>query len=122
MIKRNIQSLEGKKLEGDGIQGVTMKLLVGQSDGAPTFAMRHFSVEASGCTPLHQHDWEHEVLVLSGNGELECAGVVSPITSGDSIFVPANDLHQFRNLSQESLEFICIVPVESACGELIPGS
>ena len=62
------------------------------------------------------------VLVLLGIGALECAGVVSPITSGDSIFVPANDLHQFRNLSQESLEFICIVPVESACGEPIPGS
>jgi len=122
MIKRNIHAIDGKKLEGSGLQGVTMKLLVGQHDGAPTFAMRHFSVDTSGCTPLHQHDWEHEVLVLAGNGEIECNGEISPITGGDSIFVPANDLHQFRNTGEEPLEFICIVPVESACGEPVPGS
>ena len=122
LIKRNIHSLEGKKLEGDGIQGVTMKLLVGKDDGAPTFAMRHFSVETEGCTPCHQHPWEHEVLVISGNGEIECDGQVSSITGGDSIYVPANDLHQFRNTSSIPLEFICIVPVESDCGEPVPGS
>ncbi len=122
MIKRNIQTLGGKKIEGDGIQGVTMKLLVGKDDGAPAFAMRHFSVEASGCTPLHQHDWEHEVLILSGNGVIECEGEVFPITSGDSIYIQANDLHQFRNTGSETLKFICIVPVESACGEPVPGS
>ncbi|MBC8203825.1 MAG: cupin domain-containing protein [Planctomycetes bacterium] len=122
MIKRNIRAIDGKKLEGDGIQGVTMKLLLGQNDGAPTFAMRHFSLASSGCTPLHHHDWEHEVLVLSGNGEIECDGEVSPISSGDSIYVRANDLHQFRNTGTEPLEFICIVPVESACGEPVPGS
>jgi len=84
--------------------------------------MRHFNLDTSGCTPLHQHDWEHEVLVLAGNGEIECDGETSAITGGDSIFVPANDLHQFRNTGTEPLEFICIVPVESACGESVPGS
>jgi len=122
LIKRNIQSIDGKKLEGDGIEGVTMRLLVGKEDGAPTFAMRHFSLEEGGATPKHQHDWEHEVLILQGNGEIECDGEVSQITSGDSIYVPANDLHQFRNTSADSLEFICIVPVASACGEPVPGS
>ena len=122
MIKRNIQTIDGKKLEGDGIEGVTMRLLVGKEDGAPTFAMRHFSVEEGGPIPMHHHDWEHEVLILSGNGEIECDGEVSPIKGGDSIYVPANDLHQFRNSGNDLLEFICIVPVASACGEPIPGS
>jgi quercetin dioxygenase-like cupin family protein len=122
LIKRSIQSIDGKKIEGDGIRGVTMRLLVGKDDGAPTFAMRHFTLESEGCTPLHQHDWEHEVLVLAGKGALECGGELTSISSGDSIYVPANDLHQFRNTGTVPLEFICIVPVASPCGASIPGS
>ncbi len=122
MIKRSIQTVDSKKIEGDGIDGVTMRLLVGRQDEAPTFAMRHFSIDQGGSTPLHQHNWEHEVLILSGSGEMECEGIVESIAVGDAIFVPPNDIHQFRNTGTNSLEFICIVPVESPCGEPIPGS
>ena len=45
MIKRSVQQMKGTPIVGDGIQGVSMKLLVGKQDDAPTFAMRHFSVE-----------------------------------------------------------------------------
>ena len=90
MLKRNVQEMPGTVIEGDGVQGVTMKLLVGQDDNAPHFAMRHFSVASNGYTPLHSHDWEHEVLVLSGSGELECDGTVSKIAGGDSIFIASN--------------------------------
>ena len=122
MITRNIQTIDGKKLEGDGVEGVTMRLLVGKEDGAPTFAMRHFSVEEGGCTPMHQHDWEHVVFILAGQGEIECEGEILLICAGDSMFVPANDLHQFRNSGRDLFEFICIVPIESPCGNPIPGS
>lgn len=122
MIKRSIQSVAGKQIEGEGIDGVTMRLLVGKEDAAPTFAMRHFSLDTGGSTPLHKHDWEHEVLVLAGQGVIECGGDVEQIAQGDAIFVPSNDLHQFRNTGEDPLEFICVVPVESACGEPVPGS
>jgi quercetin dioxygenase-like cupin family protein len=122
MIKRSVKKIVGTPIEGDGIKGVTMKLLVGRDDNAPTFAMRHFSVNVDGYTPMHQHPWEHEVLVLSGEGELECGSEVLPISTGDGLFIPSNDLHQFRNKGTEPLEFLCIVPVESDCGEAVPGS
>ncbi len=122
MIKRSINSMEGTPVHGDGVQGVTMKLLVGRDDNAPTFAMRHFSVAPGGYTPKHQHPWEHEVLVLSGEGEVECGGEIALISGGDSLFVPSNDVHQFRNTGNHPLEFLCLVPIESDCGEAVPGS
>jgi quercetin dioxygenase-like cupin family protein len=122
MIKRSIQKMDGTPIEGEGIKGVTMKLLVGRDDDAPTFAMRHFSIEAGGYTPKHQHPWEHEVLIISGQGEIECDGQVQAIQSGDGLFIPSNDFHQFRNTSDAPLEFLCIVPVNSDCGEVVPGS
>ena len=122
MMKRSVQSMDGIPIKGDGIQGVTMKLLVGREDNAPTFAMRHFSVEPGGFTPMHSHPWEHEVLVISGNGELECDGEMTQITCGDGLYIPSNEVHQFLNSGDTNLEFLCIVPVESDCGEVVPGS
>lgn len=122
MIKRSVQQIEGTPITGEGISGVTMKLLVGRDDDAPTFAMRHFSIEPEGFTPMHNHDWEHEVLILSGQGELECDGEVSKISSGDGLYIPSNEMHQFRNVGVDPLEFLCIVPVASDCGQIVPGS
>ncbi|MBC8309102.1 MAG: cupin domain-containing protein [Planctomycetes bacterium] len=122
MIKQSVQQMDGISVKGDGIKGVTMRVLVRKEDGAPTFAMRHFSVESGGYTPSHLHPWEHEVFVLSGQGEVECAGEVKSIQGGDGLFIPSNDLHQFRNVGQQPLEFLCIVPIESDCGEPVPGS
>ena len=122
MIKRSVQQMEGTPITGEGISGVTMKLLVGRVDQAPTFAMRHFAVEPGGYTPMHHHDWEHEVLILAGTGELECDGEISSITSGDGLYIPSNQAHQFRNNGDKMLEFLCIVPVASDCGQVVPGS
>ena len=122
MIKRSVQKMAGTQVQGEGIQGVTMKLLVGRNDQAPNFAMRHFSIEPDGCTPMHQHDWEHEVMILCGDGELECDGDVSSISKGDWIYIESNQLHQFRNTGDSQLEFLCIVPVESDCGAEVPSS
>ena len=122
MIKRSVQQIDGTPIEGEGIQGVSMKLLVGKRDNAPTFAMRHFLVEPDGFTPKHQHPWEHEVLILAGEGEVESDGEVTAIAQGDGLYIPSNELHQFRNTSKHPLEFLCIVPVESDCGEHVPGS
>ena len=71
---------------------------------------------------MHQHPWEHEVLILSGEGEVDSDGEVAHISSGDGLYIPSNELHQFRNTSNTPLEFLCIVPVESDCGEVVPGS
>jgi quercetin dioxygenase-like cupin family protein len=78
--------------------------------GAPTFAMRHFTVQPGGHTPLHKHDWEHEVYVLEGEGFVRHQDQEYPIRPGDAIFVPPNQLHQFRSAGSSHLRFLCMVP------------
>ena len=58
---------------GEGAKGVKIRWLIGEQDGAPNFAMRHFEVAPGGHTPHHSHDWEHEVFVLSGRGKVDSA-------------------------------------------------
>jgi quercetin dioxygenase-like cupin family protein len=110
MILKNINLIEKQTVTMAGAEKVQMQLLCGPADGCPTFAMRKFIVAPGGCTPKHQHDYEHEVLVLSGEGVAFGNGKEQPIKSGDVLYVPANELHQFRNTAGIPLQFICLVP------------
>lgn len=110
MIQRNLNQIAKQSVTMPGAEKVQMQLLCGPDDGAPTFAMRKFIVAPGGCTPKHQHDYEHEVLVLSGEGVVFGNNKEQPIKPGDVLFVPANELHQFRNTGGIPLQFICLVP------------
>lgn len=94
----------------DGLKDVKMKMLVGETDGARNFYMREFQVSSGGYTPRHSHDYEHEIYILEGRGEVECDGETRNIKANDVFLVPANSLHQFRNTSSSDLRFICLVP------------
>ena len=121
---RNIHKTQMNEVQMDGVSGASMAIMVGREDNAPNFALRSFEVVAGGHTPQHQHDYEHEVYVVSGNGQVLLEGERHPIKGGDVIYVPANEEHQFTvdADSPESLRFLCVVPVEQNCGGPVPGS
>ena len=54
----------------EGASGVSVRVLVGPDDGAPSFAMRLFEIEPAGHTMQHSHPFEHEIIVQSGAGTL----------------------------------------------------
>jgi quercetin dioxygenase-like cupin family protein len=107
---------EQKSVQMEGAAGAKMRMLVGPLDGALNFHMRHFEVEPGGHTPHHKHDYEHEIVVLRGSGVALSEQGERPCRTGDVIFVPANEMHQFRNTSDAPLEFICLIPAPQACG------
>ena len=45
MLIRRAESMPGTPMKMDGAQDVSMRLMVGRSDGAPNFSMRHFTVD-----------------------------------------------------------------------------
>ena len=118
---RNIDDVEMTSVQMEGVKGAQMAMMVGRADGAPHFAMRAFRVEAGGHTPRHHHDYEHEVFIVDGGGEILLDGAYRTIRPGDTIYVPAYEEHQFR-AGDEGLRFLCLVPVERNCGGETPGS
>ncbi|HTL54000.1 MAG TPA: cupin domain-containing protein [Planctomycetota bacterium] len=102
---------------GPGVQKVKMRALVTQDEGAPNFTMRLFEVESGGTTPLHAHPWEHEIFVVEGRMEaLENGETVRNLKTGDAVYVPANEKHQFRNPGPGVLKMICMVPNHGHAG------
>jgi quercetin dioxygenase-like cupin family protein len=109
--KVSIEMKEDAPVQEEGAEGVKIKWLIDKTVGAPIFAMRHFTVQPGGHTPVHKHDWEHEVYVLEGEGVVKHQDREYPIRAGDAVFVPPNQLHQFRSTESSCLRFLCMVPL-----------
>ena len=110
MFIRNYKEVNPEPVDMEGAKGVKMRWVISKKDGAPNFAMRVFEVEAGGFTPYHTHQWEHEVFVKDGQGTLVSEGREFPFKTGDVIFIPPDEIHQFKNTSPKKLEFLCLVP------------
>lgn len=122
MLIRNINDTPMKPVQMDGVKGATMAIMVGREDGAPNFALRQFRVEPGGFTPFHKHDYEHEVFIVEGGGTIYLDGAEQRIRSGDVIYVPAEEQHQFKADPAAGLRFLCLVPATRNCGDPTPGS
>jgi len=112
------EAIEQQPVEMEGAEGCSVRWLVGEKDGAPTFAMRQFEVAPGGHTPKHSHPYEHEVFVLDGNGVVLDGDTEHPLRAGDVIFVQPDDVHQFRNTGEGPMKFLCMVP-NSATGKQV---
>ena len=125
MIK-NMDSIEWQPVTMRGAERVKFRVLIGREDRAPTFAIRQFELEPGGHTPLHEHNYEHEVVVQSGVGVMKEGLDTHDIGPGQVIMVPANKLHQFRNTGKQPLRILCMVPITFDCGngqcQATPGS
>ncbi|RKZ09185.1 cupin [bacterium] len=86
--------------------------LITQDDGAKNFMMRLFEIEPGGHSPLHRHDWEHEIYVLEGEGKLLFEGEKHQMKPGYFAFVPEGGEHSFINDGTEKLRFLCLIPVK----------
>ncbi len=106
------REVSGAIVEEPGAEGVKRRVVISEDDGARNFIMRVFEVEDGGFTPRHQHDWEHEVFILSGIGVVVSENGDHEVKPGDVIFIPPNEDHQFRNPGPGVLEFLCLIPIK----------
>jgi quercetin dioxygenase-like cupin family protein len=118
MKVNHYEQVASAPVEMEGSQGCRVRPLLGERDGAPTFAMRQFEVSPGGHTPKHFHDYEHEVFVLEGSGVVLEGDREHPLHAGDVVFVSPNEVHQFRNTGAVALKFLCLIP-NSATGKSV---
>jgi len=95
--------------EPGGADGLTVRWVINASQGATNFAMRVLELEPGKASPFHQHDNEHEVFVLEGEGEVETLKGSSYVEPGSVVFIPEMESHQFRNTGKEIMRFIDVV-------------
>ncbi len=120
MKVQHTQEVEQKRVEMEGASGCAVRWLIGQSEGAPHFAMREFEVAPGGHTPRHHHPYEHEVYVLEGEGVVVEGDREHPLKAGDVIYVAPDEVHQFRNTGSRPMKFLCMVPNSVYTAPVVP--
>ena len=110
MKVRTSDSVELQTVTMEGSSGCQVRWLLSRDDGAPNFAMRQFEVEPGGFTPKHNHPYEHEIYVIDGEGEVYAGDVPNAIKAGDVVMVKPDELHQFKNVGERPLKFLCLIP------------
>ena len=94
-----------------GSTGTTIRWLINRDNGARTFAMRRFEVQPGGEIPLHDHEADHEIYILAGEGVAFTKETKIPIQSDMFLYVPPNEEHGYRNTGKTPLVFLCVIPL-----------
>jgi quercetin dioxygenase-like cupin family protein len=92
------------------VKGASVRWLIGPAEGAAKFALRYFEIQPGGRSSLDQHAHDHGVIVLRGQGTVRLGEEELAIGFGDVIYIPSQEVHQFKTTGGEPLGFLCIVP------------
>lgn len=110
MFVRNERDVRPADLSGEqDLRGVELRPLITEKEGAKHFAMRLFRLEPGGYTPFHTHEWEHEVYVFGGGGQLVGERETLPLEAGVAAYVPPAEKHRFQ-AGPDGLVFLCCIP------------
>lgn len=98
----------------EGMEGARIRWVIGENVGAPNFYTRIIELDPGASTAYHTHPWEHEVVVLEGQGAVRDANGRAPLESGTIVYVEPDEEHQFLNVGDTILRFVCVIPNPSA--------
>jgi mannose-6-phosphate isomerase-like protein (cupin superfamily) len=113
-----IQSGDARDLN---LPGRTSLEIVSQEVGSAEVTLRlvEIPVATPGETPRQPHrhtDFEECMYVLSGEGATRTSSGEAHVAAGDTILVPAGELHITRNTGSTPLRMLCFFPTAN-CSE-----
>ena len=108
-VKKEKVDMEG--MDGQKTKGVWIQWLIREDQGAENYALRLFTLEPGGVIPKHQHPWEHEIFILSGEGIIGAGETEVTVHEGNFLYIEPDIPHWYRNESDKELKFLCIIPI-----------
>jgi len=99
---------DGAKQTHIGLVGDTYTILLTGRDTVGRYCLVDMHVPPGGGPPPHRHDFEESFTVLEGEIEATFRGKKSTVRAGQTINIPANAPHQFRNESVQAARLLCI--------------
>ncbi len=103
----------------DAAEGMRKGVLLDESDGAPNFALRRFTLAPGASVPEHTNEVEHEQYVLEGEYVVGVGDEEYEVSAGDSLLIPAGTVHWYRNEGDAEGAFLCAVPNGDDAIELV---
>lgn len=107
MYVTNVRKIREYEESVEGARGVKVRYLLHKGVGAKRIQLRLFTLDVDGYTPLEKHEHEHEVFILRGKALVRGGEKEVAVKAGDVVFIPSNEEHQFKNIGNKKLEFLC---------------
>jgi quercetin dioxygenase-like cupin family protein len=90
------------------VAGDTYTILVNGNDTAGRYCLIDMHVPPGGGPPPHRHDFEEMFTITEGEIEYTIRGANGIARTGDTINIPANAPHSFKNLSKKPARLLCM--------------
>ena len=91
-----------------GLAGDTYTILLGGKETAGRFCLIDMHIPPGGGPPPHRHDFEETFCLLDGELEFTFRGIQKTVRAGETIHIPSNAPHWFRNSSAAAARLLCI--------------
>jgi quercetin dioxygenase-like cupin family protein len=91
-----------------GVVGDTYTIALTGDDTAGRFGLIDMHVPPGGGPPPHRHDFEESFTLLEGEIEFTCRGEKRVVRAGETINIPGNAAHHFRNSSSRASRMLSI--------------
>jgi quercetin dioxygenase-like cupin family protein len=91
------------------VVGDVYTILVSGEQSGGRYALIDMFVPPGGGPPPHRHDFEEMFHVLEGSVEVMFRGVKSVARTGETVSIPANAPHAFKNVSSAPARLLCTV-------------
>lgn len=91
---------------GGGVASTPLVVPPVRRDAAFTTGISSFPVGRSA--PLHKHNCDEQVTLLSGRAEVEIDGATTELSAYDTTYVTAGVEHCFRNIGDEPMVILWI--------------
>ena len=91
-----------------GLVGDTYTITVTGGDTNGRYSVIDMYIPVCGGPPPHRHDFEETFILLEGEVEATFRGKKSIVRAGDTVTIPSNASHQFRNVSSKPARLLCI--------------
>jgi quercetin dioxygenase-like cupin family protein len=99
---------EDLKLPHIVVAGDIYTILVSGEDTAGRYCLIDMLVPPGGGPPPHRHDFEEMFTILEGEIEVGFRGEHSIARAGETVNIPANAPHSFRNASKKPARLLCM--------------
>ena len=103
-------------IAGQKLEGVKIRWLIKDSDGAKAFAMRYFTLDPNAHIPAHKHPYEHEIYIVKGSARIRIEGKTYEVKEGYFLFIPPNAEHEYW-AGSSGVEFLCLIPLKNTVDE-----
>jgi mannose-6-phosphate isomerase-like protein (cupin superfamily) len=96
------------------LPGLVHQTVAGPAQGLKTLEVWVERISPGGGTPVHRHECEEVLVILTGSGQATVAGQVHDFGPNYTLIVPPGVVHQVVNNGQDEMHLIAILGMAPA--------